>query len=248
MGECGRSCWRSVWSWRPGPTPTRPPSQKQTDPCGSLTGAALGDCRICQKELPYGPNSLWDACQRRLAGERVELTNLQATIDGIEYETPTDDELDALAETERPSVERFWDLLVELAGQSKDVSETKKAGAIEATMVHIRQGVAKEKACRADKKCMAARAAKAEAKRAEEQFFDSVVQPICTADQAREAALAAMARERANPSGYVNKSFLHEQGAIVQDAQDQIAAAGPAYAKVRHHPWKGWRPECTTPQ
>ena len=71
---------------------------------------------------------------------------------------------------------------------------------------------------------------------------------MCEADQAREAALAGMARERANPSGYVNKVFLHDQGAIIQNSQDQIAALAPAYAKVRHHAWRGWRGECGPPQ
>ena len=100
--------------------------------------------------------------------------------------------------------------------------------------------VAKEKACRADKKCMGDRAAR----KAEEQFLAAVVQPMCRADQDREAALADMAHERANPSGYVDKVLLHDRGAAVQTAQEQLAAMSPAYVKVRHHPWRGWHTEC----
>jgi hypothetical protein len=215
--------------------------------CASLTGADLEDCRICQKRFPNaasGPNG-WTAmgqCQSQLAKERFELSNLGMSLDRIAYETTPDADLDAIPDTSRPSVDRAVEILADLAG--KRPSDAEKATAAESILAPIRANVAKEKTCRADKKCMEARAAR----KAAEQFFDSVVRPMCEADQAREAALAAMAHERANPSGYVNKTFLHDQGAIVQSSQDQLAAAGPAYVKGRHHPWKGWRPECTPPE
>jgi hypothetical protein len=215
--------------------------------CESLTGADLEDCRICQKKFPNaasGPNG-WTAmgqCQRQLAQERIELANLRTAIDAIAYDTQADADLDAIPVTSRPSVVRAVEILAELAGTRP--SDSQKAAAVDSVIGEIWTKIAKEKACRADKKCMEARAAR----KAAEQFFASVVAPMCEADQAREAALAAMAHERANPSGYVNKAFLHEQGAVVQNSQEQLAAAAPAYVKGRHHPWKGWRPECAPPE
>jgi len=237
------------------------PPPKQADPCVSLTGAALGDCRICRKYEPGGGADAWAACQRRLAEERDEIPSLKSAIDGLDFQAMADADLDDFPEKARPTVERFWALQVDLAGLGKKAQDTRTTegaladlagagtevpdatttAAVNDTLGRIRAKVAKEKACRADEKCIGPR-------RAEQQFFASVVLPMCTADQARQEAIAAMAHERANPSGYVNKVFLHDQGAIVQDAQDQIAAATPAYVKARHHAWKGWRSECTPPQ
>ena len=87
---------------------------------------------------------------------------------------------------------------------ARNAWDTRNAPAfVQKRLEAFRKDVAKEKACRADKKCMATRETKKAAKKAEEQFFAEVVNPMCLADQDREAALAAMAHERANPSGYV---------------------------------------------
>lgn len=107
-------------------------------------------------------------------------------------------------------------------------------------IAQVTAAVAQEQACRADKKCMVARAVK----KAEEQFFANVVQPMCQADMAKEAATQDMATERANPSGYVDKVRLHDDGETIQASQAQLAAGAPTYAKVRHHAWPGWRKEC----
>ena len=100
--------------------------------------------------------------------------------------------------------------------------------------------VAGEQACRATPKCMAAR----EAAKADAVFFEATVQPMCQADQDRESAIAGQVHERANPSGVVSLSRLHELGAEQQAAQARIAALGPEYAAHRHHGWAGWRTEC----
>ena len=100
--------------------------------------------------------------------------------------------------------------------------------------------VAGELACRAAPKCLAAR----EAAKAEATFFGATVQPMCLAEQDREAAAASLARERANPSGVVSLSRLHELGAEQQAAQGRLAELVPEYTARRHHGWPGWRAEC----
>jgi hypothetical protein len=84
-------------------------------------------------------------------------------------------------------------------------------------------------------------------KRAEEQTFNDVIRPMCLADQDREEAAADMAHEKANPSGYVDVVQLHDLGARVQAAREQLQALTPAYVKARHHAWQGWRTECRSP-
>ena len=103
--------------------------------------------------------------------------------------------------------------------------------------------VTNERACRADKKCVDARAAK----KAEAAFFAAVVSPMCAADKAREMAAADMAHERANPSGYVDKKKLYDDGAIIQQSKEQLAAMASEYSKVRRHAWRGWKTECQEP-
>lgn len=107
-------------------------------------------------------------------------------------------------------------------------------------IAEIRGFVANEKACRADTKCMAARAAK----KAEAMFWSSVVVPLCQADKGKEDASALMARERANPSGYVDKVYLYDLGQQVQTDQERMIEMRSKYVAFRHHPWTGWRVEC----
>lgn len=114
---------------------------------------------------------------------------------------------------------------------------------VEGILAGLGAVVAAEQKCRADVKCMSARAAR----KAEAEFFGSVVAPMCEADQNREQATAAMAHERANPSGYVNKVVLHDAGETIQTAQETLQQYASAYAKVRHHGWPGWRKECPAP-
>jgi hypothetical protein len=179
-----------------------------------------------------------------MVAERVELKGLMEKVSswqprgyedaGDGLEAFSDADLDAVPTEARKALARIADIGLDLTGRTLPQDKRDEG------WDQINGFVAKEKACRADKKCMADRAAR----KAEEQFFATVVQPMCQADQERESALADMAHERANPSGYVNKVLLHDLGATVQAAQEQLAAMLPSYVKVRHHPWRGWRTEC----
>jgi hypothetical protein len=153
------------------------------------------------------------------------------------FDTTADADLDAMPENARPTFARLIEVAADL--ENKTITAEQKATAVEAAVGTVREGVAKERACRADAKCMA--------KRKEKAFFTQVVQPMCQADQEREGALQGIAREKANPSGYVDKVFLHSLGASAQQAQDTLTAMTPDYVKFRKHPWRGWRSECVVP-
>jgi hypothetical protein len=103
----------------------------------------------------------------------------------------------------------------------------------------VAKEVADEKKCRADKKCVAAR----EAVRAEKKFVQEVLGPLCGASVDLERNRAIIVREKANPSGVVDLSVLHDAGEAIQNEQERIRSLMPAYAATRHHPFGGWRSE-----
>jgi hypothetical protein len=176
--------------------------------------------------------------QSRVSTEQMELRELMAKVvlwQPSALETLSDGDLDTVPDQAKNTLQRM-SIVEQDIGQS--VPEATKEPIQD--LDEILRFVAKEKACRAEKKCMADRAAK----RAEEEFRTAVVSPMCEAEQSIVAASNAMARERANPSGYVDKVLLHDAGATIQAAHEQLAAMGPAYMKVRHHPWRGWSTEC----
>jgi hypothetical protein len=142
--------------------------------------------------------------------------------------TLTVEELDALPTKNAADLTRFNALSVDL--KRTPLVDVDKARA------ELQASVDKEKSCRADAKCMGARA--------EVTFEESVVTPMCVADKERETAVADLAHERANPSGVVDLNRLHMDGEEIQTHQSEIAALVPQYVAFRHHPWRGWRSEC----
>lgn len=183
------------------------------------------------------------ACRDRMKAERAELTTIIAKANrwqprgyqdaGDGLEGFGDEELARVPQDVQEALDRVAVIRRDLSGQ-EDTSDIPKA------VAQISKFVAAEQACRADKKCMADRAAK----RAEEAFRRDVVAPMCEADQGIEQAKRDIAQERANPAGVVDLETLHRLGRDLQYFQGNLAAGAPAYAKVRHHPWPGWRKEC----
>jgi hypothetical protein len=99
--------------------------------------------------------------------------------------------------------------------------------------------IAREEACKADPKCMGERQAAPVAA--------SLCEAIATRRDAAEGqrnALAGIVRERANPSGFVDKGLLHDLGADAQGSADRIREADVKigglrgqYAKITHRPF-----------
>lgn len=83
------------------------------------------------------------------------------------------------------------------------------------------KGVAEEKQCRASTECTANRLAG----------------PICTRIDDRRGYVEDMARERANPSGYVNTTYLHKLGTWIQEADDDISRMKREFAKEAKQPF-----------
>jgi hypothetical protein len=240
MSECKA---RAALDWqncthRPGAT------NNEMAACDVASASAEDACEKTQRRVQIDERTAFDACRTRTTKETEELKTLvgkfsnwqprgyQGAGDGIE--ALTDAELDALIPTARAALQRENEIAVDLGQASLPTDKAEQA------ITELQGFQTKERACRADKKCMAARAAK----KAEEQFYANVVAPMCMADKEREQAQADIANERANPSGVVDMNVLHEAGAAVQASQKTITDFTPEYVKTRHHGWRGWKTEC----
>jgi hypothetical protein len=93
--------------------------------------------------------------------------------------------------------------------------------------------VAREQACRADAKCMGARA-----------FQRDVLAPMCAFDQMLEDDKERISRERANPAGVVDLAELRDDGVLVQQHSNELEQRKPAFVAYKHRAWGGWRREC----
>lgn len=237
-----------------------PPADLYGFVCDSLPAADQPTCHRCVDRAGEGKSAAVlyverheitflhavSRCQERMKSEHSERQTLLRKFGawrprdyegakGNGIEDLSNGELEALPATEQAALERINEISIDLGGN--DVIPADKVAEL---LAEARGFVAKERTCRADDKCMAARAAR----RAAEEFFASVAAPMCDADKARETALAGIAKERANTSGVVDLNVLHALGAQVQDSQQQIKDLSPAYTKFRHHEWTGWRSEC----
>lgn len=186
------------------------------------------------------------ACRHRMDGERAEMKRLVEKVNawqprgyqdaGDGLEGLSDAELDSLPADSRAAIVRLTAIEADLTGTMVPSEKRDEAWA------EIQGFVAMEKTCRSDPKCTGPR----NARKAEESFRFNVLDPMCGADRLREKALADIAHERANPSGYVDKGLLHQAGADAQAYQEQLAQGAPAFIAARHHAWRGWRVECPT--
>jgi hypothetical protein len=111
----------------------------------------------------------------------------------------------------------------------------KAADALDALASSVEKAVDEEKACRLDKKCMAARA--------ENKFGKTVVQPLCEAIWGAHNAELMIAQEKANPAGVVDLVELHNQGDALRYWRQQIAAFQAMYKKTRGHNLARWQNE-----
>jgi len=114
------------------------------------------------------------------------------------------------------------------------------AALVATAVTEIHGIVAKEHACRIDKKCMKVRADKA----AEDLFFAGVVSPMCVLEARIANARKAIAKEKANPGGVVDLGTLHDLGTDIQEEQREFAELQPQYVARRHHGWPGRVAEC----
>jgi hypothetical protein len=230
------------------------PPAKYSYYCVTKQGDDLARCRRCVDEaldpskppvyanqggrqVPALEGTRVMACTSRLTREQTEQAALVQTVEAMNFEAASDADLDTMPETARPTLVRLLDVTSDL--ENKPLTDAEKAAKVDGAVSKLWTAVATEKACRTNAKCME--------KRREKAFLHDVVEPMCQADQEREDAVKSIARENANPSGYVDKVLLHNLGATAQDAQDRVTAMTPAYVKVRKHPWRGWRSECVMP-
>jgi hypothetical protein len=180
-----------------------------------------------------------EPCIRRLVADQAESEALLA-----EAQKYTPDWFESATEEQLAhAVPDALRTLARLNGISIDLGHPPPpdlAARVAAAKGELQGMVDKERACRVDARCTAARAAK----RAEAEFVSSTVDPMCELDQRREQAIAYMAHEQANPSGYVDRVLLHQLGADIQSYREQLASYMPQFLKVRHRAWRGWRAEC----
>jgi hypothetical protein len=108
---------------------------------------------------------------------------------------------------------------------------------------NVKRIVENERKCRADARCMAARAVRTREAAEEETFGAEVAKPLCEAAWNLDAAREAIRVEKANPSGVVDLVSLHQSGQAVQYAQAQITALTPKYMARRKHAFRGWTTE-----
>jgi hypothetical protein len=78
-----------------------------------------------------------------------------------------------------------------------------------------------EQACLASPKCQEGRAAK----------------PVCEAIELRNSLAVDMAKEKSNPSGYVNASYLNKLGRAIQDADTDIQERKQDFATAKKKPF-----------
>lgn len=113
------------------------------------------------------------------------------------------------------------------AGDPKATSD-RLASEARAEAKRIEPLIAAEVACRASAKCMAERALKV------------TIAALCNADYWLEDNERVIREEKANVSGVVDLSVLHDAGDAIRIHTAQIAALKPAL----HRGWRGWRVEC----
>jgi len=134
--------------------------------------------------------------------------NLTEAADPESARAPVQEVQRLVAEAACPNEGRL-DLLAELAGR------------VEAWAAATEKGIQEEKACRATPSCIGGRVAK----------------PLCEAIQRRKDLAADIARERANPAGVVNLTYLNQLGREVQDTDDEIANLKKDYASAAKKPF-----------
>jgi hypothetical protein len=98
---------------------------------------------------------------------------------------------------------------------------TTAAGDVNVWATELDAAITAEMSCRATPQCLA----------------DRLVPSLCEAIAGRKDALSGIARERQNPSGYVNATLLHDLG---EDAQIDAATAADLrkrYTAIAHRPF-----------
>jgi len=88
-----------------------------------------------------------------------------------------------------------------------------------------------EQRCLTTSGCIAKRVADRAKKASDEALI-----AVCLDVQKREADVRDMSRERANPSGYVDKVLLHSLGEDIQEIDARLPASKAAYAAIAHKP------------
>jgi hypothetical protein len=246
---------------------------RAADPsCKPLTVRAYDVCRILNPNAGgrecYGPQGKLNTCvglkqtldeeerqgqlergdvqaradeRKRLQDEAAEVVAIGARFGALStapwYADASEDDLNSVDANVSTAMARLAVIAADLGQDRQPDSVT---APIAASTAGIPQRVATERACRASTSCMADRAAK----KAEVVFYETVVTPMCAADKSRDLARADIARERANPSGTVDRTVLHADGLAIQTAQKSFADLTPRYAKTRRHAWRGWKSEC----
>lgn len=107
---------------------------------------------------------------------------------------------------------------------------------VQAWRTQLAKDVADDEACRSTPACMKQRredTAKAERQR---QLVE-VVPDLCQAVADRRVMIAEMARERANPSGIVDRQLLHDDGARLQSDNEQVTDLTAHYIAITHKPF-----------
>jgi hypothetical protein len=89
---------------------------------------------------------------------------------------------------------------------------------VEAWLAQINQAIKDEDACRKTPSCMTPR----------------FVEPLCQAISDRRSAGQSMARERSNPSGYVDRRVLYDLGQRIQGDDDTIQDLKAKYVALMH--------------
>lgn len=203
----------------------------------SMTGRC-GDAETAERAIREMPSDI-DAAER----ERLT-SKLRAAVDARRAERfETVSEVLAaekrrgthLADMADPSrglepVTRLRGLIAELQCGAEKPNEAQLRADVELWTAQREKDVADEAKCRETPACMGER----------------LVNPLCQLIEERKGFIADMAKERANPSGYVNKTYLHELGATIQDHEERIARAKKEYAQITRKNFS--EAQCTAPR
>lgn len=178
-----------------------------------------------------------EACAEELRSDAAE----EAGWNAATFETTSDDDVAGAIPQRLAFIRRHMREVCTGVLTESDISDLESVvDKIGATLTKM---VDREKKCRADVKCVAARAARAREAAEEDTFGTDVAKPLCEATWSLDAAREAIREEKANPSGVVDLVALHQSGQAAQYAQAQIAALTPKYVARRKHAFRGWMTE-----
>jgi hypothetical protein len=180
------------------------------------------DFKKADEMLAAAPNQgLIDTYGKEIAGKKrsaVSMRKMEIDRQMRVASKPLRD-LDDLSEPKQAIV-NVRQLVTDLSCYDAEAAATASTN-VEAWAAKRNNEITAEESCRASTECMDVRAAQA----------------ICQTIDDRRQAGKDMAREKQNPSGYVNMTALHDLGSQIQDDDEKLPQMKKEFAASQHHPF-----------